>query len=48
MSKQTRVSQPIYSRLPTDVEGFNSLAELARVSGTQATMKPCVGQLRYY
>jgi starch phosphorylase len=29
MSKQTPVSKPIYSFLPTDVEGFDSLAELA-------------------
>jgi glycogen phosphorylase len=29
MSKQTRVSHPIYSILPTEVEGFDSLAELA-------------------
>jgi starch phosphorylase len=29
MSKQTRVSHPIYSLLPTDVDGFDSLAELA-------------------
>src|SRR5512143_2617203 len=29
MSKQTRVSHPIYSLLPTEVEGFGSLAELA-------------------
>ena len=29
MSKHTRVSHPIYSLLPTDVEGFDSLAELA-------------------
>ena len=29
MSKQRRVSHPIYSLLPTDVEGFDSLAELA-------------------
>jgi starch phosphorylase len=29
MSKQTRVSYPIYSLLPTDVEGFDSLVELA-------------------
>jgi starch phosphorylase len=29
MSKQTRVSHPIYSLLPTDVKGFDSLAELA-------------------
>ena len=29
MSKQTRVSHPIYNLLPTDVEGFDSLAELA-------------------
>ena len=29
MSKQTRVSHPIYSLLPTEVEGFDSLAELA-------------------
>jgi len=28
MSKQTRVSHPIYSLLPTDIEGFDSLAEL--------------------
>jgi starch phosphorylase len=29
MSKQTRVSHPLYSLLPTDIEGFDSLAELA-------------------
>jgi hypothetical protein len=29
VSKQTRVSHPIYSLLPTEVEGFDSLAELA-------------------
>ena len=29
MSKQTRVTHPIYSLLPTEVEGFDSLAELA-------------------
>ena len=29
MSKQTQVSNPIYSFLPTEVEGFDSLAELA-------------------
>ena len=29
MSKQTRVIHPIYSLLPTDLEGFDSLAELA-------------------
>lgn len=29
MNKQTRVSHPIYSLLPTEVEGFDSLAELA-------------------
>ena len=29
MSKQTRASHPIYSLLPTDVDGFDSLAELA-------------------
>ena len=29
MSKQTPVSKPIYSLLPTDVEGFGPLAELA-------------------
>jgi len=29
MSKQTRVSHPIYNLLPTEIEGFNSLAELA-------------------
>jgi starch phosphorylase len=29
MSSQTRVSHPIYSLLPTEVEGFDSLAELA-------------------
>ena len=28
-SKQTRVSHPIYSLLPMEVEGFDSLAELA-------------------
>jgi starch phosphorylase len=29
MSKQTRVSHPIYDLLPTEIEGFDSLAELA-------------------
>ncbi len=29
MSKQTRVISPIYSLLPTEVEGYDSLAELA-------------------
>jgi starch phosphorylase len=29
MSEQTRVSHPIYNLLPTEIEGFNSLAELA-------------------
>jgi glycogen phosphorylase len=29
MSKQTRISHPIYNLLPTEVEGFESLAELA-------------------
>jgi starch phosphorylase len=29
MSKQTPVGKPIYSLLPTDIEGFDSLAELA-------------------
>ena len=29
MSKKTRVSHPIYSLLPMDIEGFDSLAELA-------------------
>ena len=29
MSKQTRISHPLYSLLPTEVEGFDSLAELA-------------------
>src|SRR5208282_1383405 len=29
MSKETHVSHPIYSLLPTEVEGFDSLAELA-------------------
>ena len=29
MSKQTRVPHPIYSLLPTEIEGFDSLAELA-------------------
>jgi starch phosphorylase len=29
MSKRTRVSSPIYSLLPAEVEGFDSLAELA-------------------
>ena len=29
MSKQTPVSHPIYNLLPTEVEGFDSLAELA-------------------
>jgi len=29
MSEQTRASSPIYSLLPTEIEGFSSLAELA-------------------
>ena len=29
MSKQARASHPIYSLLPTEIEGFDSLAELA-------------------
>jgi starch phosphorylase len=29
VSKQTRGSHPIYSLLPTDIAGFDSLAELA-------------------
>ena len=29
MSEQTRVSHPIYQLLATDIEGFDSLAELA-------------------
>ena len=29
MSKKTRVSHPIYNLLPTEIEGFDSLAELA-------------------
>lgn len=29
MSKYTRVSHPIYNLLPTELEGFDSLAELA-------------------
>ena len=29
MNKQTRVSHPIYSLLPAEIEGFDSLAELA-------------------
>jgi len=29
MSKQTRVSHPVYHLLPTEIEGFDSLAELA-------------------
>jgi starch phosphorylase len=29
MSKQSRVIHPIYSLLPTEVEGFDPLAELA-------------------
>jgi len=29
MSQETRVINPIYSLLPTEVEGFDSLAELA-------------------
>ena len=29
MNKQTRVINPIYSLLPMEVEGFDSLAELA-------------------
>jgi len=29
MSKQTRVVNPIYSFLPTEIEGFDSLAEIA-------------------
>ena len=29
MTKQTRASHPIYGLVPTEVEGFDSLAELA-------------------
>jgi glycogen phosphorylase len=29
MSERTRVSHPIYNLLPTEIEGFDSLAELA-------------------
>ena len=29
MSKQARASHPMYSHLPTEIEGFDSLAELA-------------------
>jgi len=29
MSKQTRTGHPIYSLLPIEIEGFDSLAELA-------------------
>ena len=29
MSEQTRVSHPMYNLLPTEIEGFDSLAELA-------------------
>ena len=29
MSEQSRVSHPIYNLLPTEIEGFDSLAELA-------------------
>ena len=42
MSKQTRVSHPIYSLLPTEVDGFDALAELAldmRWSWNHATDK---------
>jgi len=41
MSKQTPVRKPTYSLLPTDVEGFDSLAELAldmRWSWNHATL----------
>ena len=42
MSKQTRASHPIYSLLPLEIEGFDSLAELAldmRWSWNHATDK---------
>jgi starch phosphorylase len=42
MSRQTRVIHPIYSLLPTEIEGFDSLAELAldmRWSWNHATDK---------
>jgi hypothetical protein len=29
MSEETRVSHPLYNLLPTEIEGFDSLAELA-------------------
>jgi starch phosphorylase len=29
MNKQTRATHPIYNLLPTEIEGFDSLAELA-------------------
>src|ERR1035438_5583449 len=32
MSDQTRISHPIYNLLPTEIEGFDSLAELDRKS----------------
>src|SRR5437870_10460543 len=42
MSERTRVSHPIYNLLPTEIEGFDSLAELAldmRWSWNHATDK---------
>ena len=42
MSNQTRVSHPTYNLLPTEIEGFDSLAELAldmRWSWVHATNK---------
>jgi hypothetical protein len=40
MSNQTPVSKPTYSLLPTDVEGFDSLAE---VDTRQAAIRAVAG-----
>ena len=50
MSKQTRVSHPLYNLLPTEIEGFDSLAELAldmRWSWNHATDKVWRPQRRF-
>jgi len=39
MSKQTRVIHPIYSLLPTEVEGFGHLAELAWICAGRGIMQ---------
>jgi len=39
MSKQTRVTPPIYSLLPTEIEGFNSLLSWPWICGGHGIMR---------